>query len=186
MKTRAFYVILACLLGFSFLACGSGDQKAAIEQLEEQFRTLTQQPGVNPEEVKASMRELAEAYIAYAESQSEATKAGEFLYRAAELYETNMLDPQAAIGLLDRIIEDYPSHERAADALFKKGYVYHNILNDLPRAREAYMAFLEAYPDHDLVASAKFEIENLGVPADELLRRIQSADTSGGLAPESP
>lgn len=176
-------VLLLLLLAYG---CGGSGEAAAIESLEAQFRTLTQSPGIDPEAVKTTMRELAEAYAAFAEAQPESPEAPEYLYKAAELYETNMLDPRGAIAVFDRIITNYPGHDRAADALFKKGYVYHNTLNDLPKAREAYMTFLETYPDHDLVASAKFEIENLGVPADELLRRIQMADSTLVPAPETP
>lgn len=186
MNTFRSHLAGLTMLAILVLGCGGASPSASIEQLETRLRELTQSPGIDPEEVKATMRELAAAYSAQAEARPEAPEAPEYLYKAAELYETNMLDPRAALAVFDQLIATYPEHERAADALFKKGYVYHNILNDLAKAQEAYLTFLETYPEHDLVASAKFEIENLGVPAEELLRRIQSADSSQTAGENAP
>ena len=86
-----------------------------------------------------------------------------------------MMDIGKAMEIFDKIINDYPESERAADALFKKGYVYHNTLKDLNKAREIYLTFLEKYPDHELASSAKFEIDNLGVSAKDLLEKIQKS-----------
>lgn len=176
-------LLIFCLAGVvSFHSCKQEADDNSIEALQEKFREVTTSNDggapVNQEEIKKVMLQLAQAYEREAEAQQEPNQAADHWYKAAELYETNMMDIGKALQIFDRIIQNYPDHNRAADALFKKGYIYHNTLRDLDKARVAYLDFLEKYPDHDLVNSAKFEIDNLGVPAKELLERIQQTDST--------
>ncbi|GAB4427425.1 MAG: hypothetical protein OHK0039_45730 [Bacteroidia bacterium] len=169
---RTALILLGMGIGLLW-SCKPGTPKANIETLEAEYRQLAQQAGDDTEAIRTAVRQLADAYVAEAESQSDETLASEYIYKAAELYENNLSDPNEALRMFDRIIEKYPDGARAADALFKKGYVLHNILQDTARARQVYVAFIDKYPDHDLVASARFEIENLGVDPAELLMRIK-------------
>lgn len=153
----------------------------SVEALQAKFREVTApnpDKVVNQEEIKEVMLQLAQAYEKEASGLTDANQAADSWYKAAELYETNNMDIGKAMQIFDRIIQEYPAHERAADALFKKGYIYHNTLRDLDKAKIAYMDFLAKYPDHELVESAKFEIDNLGVPAKELLEIIQQSDST--------
>ncbi|MEZ4826010.1 MAG: tetratricopeptide repeat protein [Bacteroidia bacterium] len=179
-------ILILILSAFLLVAQSCKKQPAddSIEALEAKFREATSggtQDGsqnVNHEEIKKIMADLAAAYEKYATDHPEDQHSAEYLYKAAELYETNMMNISRSMAIFDKIIQDYPEAERAADALFKKGYVLHNTLKDLDRARTAYLDFLEKYPDHELAASARFEIENLGVDARDLLDRIQHKSDS--------
>ncbi|MEM7370598.1 MAG: tetratricopeptide repeat protein [Bacteroidota bacterium] len=182
MDLRTFLLIF-CLSGIVLLdSCKQQADDNSIEALQEKFREVTSSTSangpVNQEEIKGVMLQLAQAYEREAEGQADADLAAKNWYKAAELYETNMMDIGKALQIFDKIIQTYPAHDRAADALFKKGYIYHNTLRDLDKAKVAYLDFLEKYPEHDLVNSARFEIENLGVPAKELLERIQQTDST--------
>jgi tetratricopeptide (TPR) repeat protein len=173
MNVTQMRIILITLVALVLASCGSQTTEESIVELEAKFKEVTSGNGINQEEVKDVILKLAAAYETYASENPENPSAPEYLYKSAELYETNMMDINKAMAIFDKIIADYPDNERAADALFKKGYVYHNTLKDLDKAREAYMSFLEKYPDHELSSSAKFEIDNLGVSAKELLEKIQ-------------
>lgn len=163
-------------------AVGCKKQPAAdsVEALEAKFREVTSSSSGNHDEIKQVMADLAAAYEKFAADHPQDQNSAEYLYKAAELYETNMMNITQSMSIFDKIISDYPDTDRAADALFKKGYVLHNTLKDIDRARGVYLDFLDKYPNHELAASAKFEIENLGVDARDLLDRIQQrADSLG-------
>ena len=178
---RTILLSSVCAIGLIFLltglqSCKQESNANSVAELEAQYRELTATKGTDPEAIKTSMLNLAQAYEAASETDS--TQSAEYLYKAAEMYETNMLNVNKAVQVLDRILTEHPDHERAADALFKKGYAYHEYFGDLKKAEAAYASFLQKYPDHELVESAQFELKYLGVPAKDLLERIQQADSS--------
>ena len=48
------------------------------------------------------------------------------------------------------------------------GYINANHLKDLDGAKEYYNSFISKFTDHDLADEAKYELENLGKPVEEL------------------
>jgi tetratricopeptide (TPR) repeat protein len=167
------YVATASIYG-----CGKTSAESAVVAAEARYEQLSNPQGneqkASREEITNAMERLAEAYIAFADQNPDAPESPERLYKAAELYQVNLLDVNKAIEVYDRIITNYPEHRRAANALFTKGYVYHNTMHDLERAKAAYLQFIGRYPDHELVSHAQFELDNLGLSAKEALERIQS------------
>ena len=174
-------IMMIGLMGLLFLSnCSQAVDENSIEALQAKYSELTAGPqadGSDQEKLEI-LRKLAQAYEKAAQAINDPTSAAENWYKAAELYETEQLDTGKALQIFDRIIQSYPDHERAADALFKKAYIYHNTLHDLDKAKEAYTEFLAKYPGHELFESADFEVNNLGVPAEELLKRIQQTDST--------
>jgi TolA-binding protein len=98
--------------------------------------------------------------------------APEFLHRAAETART-LRDIPKAIDLYDWIIEQYPTHSRAATSLFLKAFTYDNDLRDYTKAGELYNDFLARYPDNEFAESAKFLLDNLGVSEEELRKILE-------------
>lgn len=78
-----------------------------------------------------------------------------------------------AIDLYGMVVEKYPNHEQTANSTFMLGYTYDNDLKDYGEARKYYEMFLSKYPSHDLAASAKVLLENLGVPDDQIIEKLQ-------------
>lgn len=180
-----FTLVLLVMLG----SCGQQPADDSIQSLEARFKEVTSASGseIDHNEIREVMGRLAAAYEKFATEHPEDPATPEYLYKAAELYETNMMNISQSMQIFDNIIQKYPDHDRAADALFKKGYVLHNTLSDTAKARQVYSEFLNRYPDHELAASAKFEIANLGVDARELLERIQQlSDSMAQETSESP
>lgn len=65
----------------------------------------------------------------------------------------------------------YQGDSKAAQILFMIGFIQANKLDELDSAKVTYTKFLELYPDAEMVASAKSELENLGLTPDEILAK---------------
>ncbi|MFK7925365.1 MAG: tol-pal system YbgF family protein [Bacteroidia bacterium] len=175
-------LLLTIILG-GFTACGSegdsGEQSAtAVEELEVRYQALLDQPadGKQMDEVWSTMKELASAYYQRGQNSSSA-EGPEDMYRAADLYSASF-EYKEAVNIYDQIIDQHADHKRAADALFAKGFIYNDKIGDTAQARSAYEQFLRQYPDHQMVQAAQTEIQLLGVPAEEWLKRIEAADSA--------
>ena len=78
---------------------------------------------------------------------------------------------QKAVEYYSKTFEKCSETSMAQDALFMVGFINANDLNNLDEARKAYNQFLTTYPKSELASSAKLELENLGVPAEEFLKQ---------------
>lgn len=68
----------------------------------------------------------------------------------------------------------YNDDPKAPQTLFMIGFIQANDLGELDSARATYTKFVELYPDNEIAASAKTELENLGLSPDEILaKKIQ-------------
>lgn len=69
----------------------------------------------------------------------------------------------------------YKDDPKAPQTLFMIGFIQANELGELDSARVTYTQFVELYPDNEIAASARTELENLGLSPDEILaKKIQS------------
>lgn len=171
------HFIIFLLISASFWACGGGSKvptEADIKALESKYSDAISRPtsSLQNEELNGIIRELVTAYEAYAKAKPEDEASLEYLYQAAELYDTNLGEPTKAISIFDQIIEKHEDHEYAADALFKKAYIYNNTFGDTARAHVTYDQFIERYPNHPMHEHAVFEVANLGKSAEEILNEI--------------
>jgi len=73
-------------------------------------------------------------------------------------------DPYERIQYYRDIVNHYPDHQYAPQALFMIGFVYAEELRDTKRARQTFDELLQKYPDSDVVDSAKWMIENIDKP----------------------
>ncbi len=166
------YLAVACMYG-----CGESNPHAAVAAAESRYSQLSDPKSAekaSQKDMTAATQDLADAYVAFADAQPDAPETPDRLYKAGELYQINLLDINKSIEMYDRILVDYPDHRRAANALFTKAYVYHNTMNDLDRAKGYYEQFIAQFPDHELAVAAQFELDNLGLPAEQVLERIQA------------
>ena len=67
-----------------------------------------------------------------------------------------------------KIYQEFSDSKYAEEALFYIGYMNHNNFHQLDSAKHYFNIFIKKFPKSELVASAKFELENLGVPPDDL------------------
>lgn len=120
---------------------------------------------------------LVDTYIAYADAYPQNRKAPEYLFNAGNVA-MNLLDPQKAITLFDRIMTSYPDYEKIPHCLFLKAFIYENQLNQLGKAEMLYREFLEKHPGHEFADDAELSLKNLGKSPEELLDQFQMTTTS--------
>lgn len=100
-------------------------------------------------------------------------RAVDFLQKGSEMART-LQDIDKAISLYDWIIESYPQHPKAPQALFLKAFTFDNNLKDYDNARKYYNEFINKYPDDDFADDCKFLLSNLGKSDEEILQILQS------------
>ncbi len=96
-----------------------------------------------------------------------------YVFKAASIA-MNSGDGNKALVLYDQIIEKYPQYKKAPLCVFFKGFVYENLLNDLPKAKEQYTLFISTYPDNEFVPSAQASIQNLGKTPEQLVMEFEA------------
>lgn len=70
--------------------------------------------------------------------------------------------PEWAIKFYDRILSLSPESAHRDKALFLKGFVYSEELNEQDKAKETFKKFIEEYPESELKDDAEFMLENMG------------------------
>ncbi len=109
---------------------------------------------------------------AYAMILPEAEKTPDLLFQAGQLaHQTQTYNK--ALELMDWLYFEYPEHEKAADALFLSGYILDSELKRFDEAKIKYQTFLEQYPDNEFAETTQFLLDNLGVPAEEIIKRFE-------------
>ena len=81
-----------------------------------------------------------------------------------------------AVTALEKYIKTFPEGEEYPRVLFLYGYINANDLQKLDVAEKVYLEFLQKYPDAELAESVKFELNNLGKPADKIVLPQNMAD----------
>ena len=166
-------LLLFCCLVLSHVSCTTSSSPSGIEDLEAAYQQmLTGKQGINLDSLKIVADQLGQAYLEEVDKDSSSEGAAEYLFKAANLYESSFMNPAYSLKLYNRLLENFPTSSRVPETLFKTGFIYHNVLQDLPKARETFEVFLEKYPNHELAVSAQSEIDNLGISPDSILRRI--------------
>jgi outer membrane protein assembly factor BamD (BamD/ComL family) len=70
--------------------------------------------------------------------------------------------PEWAIKFYDQILSLLPESAHRDKALFLKGFVYSEELNEQDKARETFKKFMEEYPNSELKDDAEYMLENMG------------------------
>lgn len=129
-----------------------------------------------PDTVNSYDKEKAFNYVdaceAYALVLPNSDKSPEFLFSAAQT--SKLLQTyDKCISLFDWIIEKYPTHIKAENSSFMKGFLFDNDLKDTAIARKFYLEFIEKYPKSEFVDDAQMLISNLGKSEEEILKELQ-------------
>ena len=103
----------------------------------------------------------------------------EMLYKAGQIANSIRASEQS-IALNEWLYERYPDHPRAGRALFLMAFTYDNELKDFDKAGQLYRQFLAEYPEDDFAQSARFQLDNLGKSANEIIEGFDRAATPEG------
>ncbi len=150
-------------------ACNSPKEKALanIKELEANDSVFS------PEQ----MEKVKAAYIAFADKYPDDDLSPEFLFKAGQ--RCNVTAEHAkAILLFQRVIDVYPKHKIAEEALFLQAYVYENSMADFAKATETYRVFIEKYPNSDLTEDARLAIQNMGKSPEEIFESFAKSDSA--------
>ncbi len=173
---RLSYLGLVLLLVFFTSSCSQKHKmEKQIAALETDIFSVTDQ-AINTDKTA----QLVDAYIAYADAYPQNKKAVEYLFNAGNL-EMNLLDPEKAMAIFDRIMKSYPEYEKVPHCLFLKAFIYENQLHQLGQAEMLYREFLQKYPNHEFADDADLSLRNLGKTPEELLEQFQNISSSDSI-----
>ncbi len=137
-------------------------------------------PRTSPEELLSkgdaaqksqNFQQALEYYLQLINEHPRYEKADSVTFLIATIYNNDTREFAKAVDTYKQYLRQYPDGKYAPMALFLIGYLYNNELHNLDSAAAAYRAFLSRYPDHEMGYSARFELENLGKPAEEVLEK---------------
>ncbi|MBL4655217.1 MAG: hypothetical protein JKY33_05285 [Bacteroidia bacterium] len=167
------YIIISLCFLVIFTGCSPGDIQRIeeIEVLEDQLYSKSAKFDKN------IANDLLVKYEEFITNHKEHEKAQGYLYSAAETA-NSLMQFKKAINLYGTYSKRYADDSRAASCVFIQGFIYENHIGDLGMAEKHYKMFLEKYPDHDLAKDAKFSIDNLGKPVEELLKQFEAKQDS--------
>ncbi len=161
-------ILLILSLALMVVSCG---QKMTVEEIN----NLESQVFAKDVKVeKENVVKLVDAYVLYAKQNPDDIKSPEYLFKALDVaVGVNAEGPQKAIDIADIMIEQYPDFEMTPMAMFLKGFVYENMMNDNDKALDTYHQFMEKYPNSPLVNDVKSTIENIGLTPEELIKKFE-------------
>lgn len=73
-------------------------------------------------------------------------------------------DPEKKIEYYEILVEEFPEHELAPQALYMIGFVYAEMLGDSVSAVAIFRELIDKYPRSEIVETAKWSIENMSKP----------------------
>lgn len=132
------------------------------------------------EAYKAAVAELSKKYKPenYVQERYDKTKR-----TAEELWEMAQIeaDPRSRIQYYRDIVNQYPTHKNAPEALFMIGFTYAEELKDFVQARRTFAELRQKYPESPMLESAKWMEENMETahPKIESLEGVQQRMDEG-------
>ena len=163
MKKFLFLAVISLF----FAGCSSNDPAKRIEELEKQ--AFSTEEAIAPEVAG----DLVSAYCDFADANPDDAMTPEYLFKAVDV-SMNLNEPQRTIGIIDRLVKEYPEYERTQFALFLKAFIFENKYNNLDMAKQIYEQYLEMYPDGQFADDCRASIENLGLTPEELVRKFEA------------
>ncbi|MCX7798644.1 MAG: tetratricopeptide repeat protein [Melioribacter sp.] len=112
--------------------------------------------------------------------------AAKSIFEIAKLYHAKLIPNlskeeslKEAIKNYKKVFYNYRNMPEAEHGLFLAGFIFANELNNIDSAKYNYELFLKNYPNSTLIQSVKLELENLGIPPDEIInKKIHGLDAT--------
>jgi tetratricopeptide (TPR) repeat protein len=146
------------------------DKQAYLDEIE----ALTEKADKTKagKEKNALYLQMARYYASYAYKYPDDEKAPEYLYLAAQSYNT-VENGQQAVMFLEKFVKEYKDHPRYPNTLFMLAFFYENSVKNLEKAEQYYKRFIEEFPEHELADDAEQSIKNLGKSPEEIVREFE-------------
>jgi outer membrane protein assembly factor BamD (BamD/ComL family) len=177
MRLTVIFVFII-LLGLPGCESTASKEKKEEASMEEQIEALREEV-FSQENVKLDRRkalDLINLYVKFAETYPNDPQSPDFLFKAADI-SINLRRPAKTIQLFDQLMTSYPDYEKVPTALFLKGFVYEDQLQDYDQAKLAYELFLQKYPDSEYADDAEMSLKNLGKTPEQLIEEFERNGT---------
>ncbi len=162
-------ILFVLFLAIATMSCNNQEkERTNILELE---KNMVDENGVLN---ATSADKLIEAYQNYAKKFPNDEMSPHFLFKAVDISVAyNALNPQKTIDITNVLIENYPDFEMTPMAMYIKGFVYENQMNDFDKALDTYHQFLKSYPDNPMTSEVEACIKNIGIPLEELIKTFE-------------
>lgn len=118
------------------------------------------------------MRDLMDAYKGFVEHYPDDSLAPEHLFRAGGVARS-LDEPQRAINIYRRILNEYPETDQEPTVRFLLAFVYDQDLNKKNKAKELYQAVIDSFPDHKLARDAEQYLKVIDMSDEELMKHFE-------------
>jgi len=164
------YFVLTLVLSVLILSCSKTTDQEYLDN------GITQLDQKKVSDAITSFQNLIDEY-------PESALAPEAMVKIAQVYQ-NKLDTsltegaslKKAVDTFKMVFTKYPKSSQAPSSLFMAAFILANELKNYNEATTAYNQFLSNFPNHNLAASAKEELENMGLSPEEILEKKISAN----------
>ncbi len=163
MKNITLSIVL--LLGIVLSGCS---KKSDTEYMDMANKSLKQN----------NIVQAVDSYNKLIDEYPNSSKAPDAMFQLATLYQNNLVKNvsakeslEKAVKLFHNLNERYPDSKLAPKALFMSGFILANDIHDFSRATIVFRNFLQKYPDNELTASAREELNNMGMSPAEILQK---------------
>jgi outer membrane protein assembly factor BamD (BamD/ComL family) len=168
MKNNLFFILVAILALFA--GCKPSREKS-LKQISDMETRLSKSTAMTFDKAKADS--LLDLYNNFIQRFPKDSLSPKYLFRSAQLSMTMGNGPKS-LELFDRFMATYPESPKASVCMFFKAYVYENILQNLEKAKETYLAFAEKYPNSEFARNAWIAIQNLGKSPEQMVREFET------------
>lgn len=152
-----------------FIACNSETDKSLYESAKSYL---------HKEKFKDVIKNYEKIIAEFPDSKYRA----EILFELGKMYQARLdkstsekISYQKAKKYFSMLYKEFPKNQNAASSLFMVGFIQANLLNQLDSAKIIYQKYILEFPNHSMIESAKAEVENLGVPPEEIITKGKSA-----------
>ena len=90
----------------------------------------------------------------------------------------NARDPDEQIGYFEKLLDEFPEHEMAPQALYMIGFIHAEMLGDSVTAVAIYRELIDRYPSSHLAETAKWSIANINQPPPEFIDTEAEEDST--------
>jgi outer membrane protein assembly factor BamD (BamD/ComL family) len=165
MKKIVFFIFCISILA----ACKDAKREKAIEEIKSREKVLI----ANLKDInKASVDTLIQKYDAFVAAYPKDTMSAQMIFKAADL-SRGVGEFGKAINYWGMLGEAFPNYSKTADAAYLQAFTFENDLGDKDNAKRYYQKFLEKYPKHALANDAQKAIEQIDIPAEQLVKQFE-------------
>jgi TolA-binding protein len=163
MKKTLFPLML--LFIFVLAGCAKKDERALLDEAKAKL---------DSHDVVAAVEQYQNFLTEFPESPN----APEVLMQLGGIFQSGLdtrvtgnASLEKAITFYQQVHDKFPQAKEAPKALFLIAFVQANELKQFDAAKANYQKFIDTYPNDPLLQSAKDEVNNVGVPPEEIIRR---------------